>query len=159
MLDFLRRLYDYDCWANARMRDSLDTLAAPSERLLGLYAHLLSSKRMWLGRIEATADAGINTSPRLSLAESDTLHAQMNERWRSYIDMLDEFVLARIVHYTTAAGDPGQQTVADIVTHSQLHSMYHRGQIAQLVRAEGGKPASTDFVVWTRELRLAAPSV
>jgi uncharacterized damage-inducible protein DinB len=31
------------------------------------------------------------------------------------------------------------------------HSLYHRGQIALLLRRIGAEPASTDFVFWTRQ--------
>ena len=33
------------------------------------------------------------------------------------------------------------------------HSTYHRAQIAQKVKALGGKPAVTDYIVYQRELQ------
>ncbi len=41
--------------------------------------------------------------------------------------------------------------VADVLTQLHGHSLYHRGQIASLVRAAGGEPAKTDFIFWSRE--------
>ena len=41
--------------------------------------------------------------------------------------------------------------VEDILTQLHGHSLYHRGQIALLLRAMGAEPVSTDFVFWTRE--------
>ncbi|MFL6198680.1 MAG: DinB family protein [Thermoanaerobaculia bacterium] len=44
-----------------------------------------------------------------------------------------------------------QVTILYILTQLFGHSWYHRGQIAQLVRALGAEPAVTDFVFWSRE--------
>jgi uncharacterized damage-inducible protein DinB len=152
LMDF-RRLFDYDTWANAKALDSVHTVAAPSDQLLGLVAHVFASKRMWLGRIEESDDANMNTWPQLTLEESEAWEAELRARWQTLVAELDADGLARTVTYTTAAGDPGRQTVADILTHKFLHAMYHRGQLAMAVRAEGGSPASTDFVVWTKTMR------
>jgi uncharacterized damage-inducible protein DinB len=57
------------------------------------------------------------------------------------------------VHYTIKDVGPGMQNVADIILHKFLHAAYHRGQVAQLVRGEGGTPASTDYVVWAKTMR------
>lgn len=41
--------------------------------------------------------------------------------------------------------------MADVLMHLVMHSAYHRGQVALAVRAAGGKPALTDYVVWVRQ--------
>lgn len=159
MLDQLRRLLRYDAWASSRIRDALGALDAAAfetesgERALALYAHMYGSRRMWLGRIEGTADAALNTWPLLSLPDTDTLRAEMESRWSALLAGLDEAELARAVSYTTQAGAPGQQTLGDILTHAVLHSMHHRGQIALLVRELGGEPPQNDFVVFSKAER------
>ena len=42
-------------------------------------------------------------------------------------------------------------TLLAILTQLYGHSLYHRGQIAMLVKQAGGQPAMTDFVYWCRE--------
>jgi len=41
--------------------------------------------------------------------------------------------------------------VADVLTHVVLHSAYHRGQIASLIRSGGDAPAYTDFIHAARQ--------
>lgn len=153
MLDYIQRMLAYDTWANQRMLGSVRSVSSPSARLLGLVAHLFSSKRMWLGRIEVTDDAAISTWPELTYEESAALEARMRAAWLTYIGSLTEDDLRREVHYTIKDVGPGLQTIGDVILHKFLHAAYHRGQIAQLVREEGGAPASTDFVVWAKATR------
>jgi uncharacterized damage-inducible protein DinB len=43
--------------------------------------------------------------------------------------------------------DCGSGTVwGDVALHVAFHGVHHRGQIALLVRENGGKPAHTDFI-------------
>ena len=41
--------------------------------------------------------------------------------------------------------------VEDILAQLYGHSLYHRGQVAQLVRSLDEKPVTTDFIFWARE--------
>jgi len=152
-MDQIRHYFAYDTWANQRTLESVQTVAAPSEKLLGLLAHIFSSKRMWLGRIKQTDDATISTWPTLSYEESSDLGERMRAAWSNYLDSLTETDLKTEIHYTIKDVGPGMQTVADIITHKFLHAAYHRGQIAMLVREQGGTPASTDLVVWAKAMR------
>jgi uncharacterized damage-inducible protein DinB len=153
MLDQIRRMLDYDTWANERMLDSVRTCPHIGERLLDLVAHIFSSKRMWLGRIRGNNDAFIPTWPAFSYEDSIALSDQTRADWTSYVGGLNDDGLQQIIHYTIKDVGPGQQTVADIIAHKFLHAAYHRGQIAVLVREAGGTPASTDLVVWAKLIR------
>jgi uncharacterized damage-inducible protein DinB len=165
MLEQLRRLFDYDRWATSRIRAALGELAAAGAeagggldsaaggRALALYAHLYGSRRMWLGRVEASADAQQGTWPELSLDAADELRAEMEARWDALLDGLGEADLSREVRYTLPNGAAGWQSLGDILTHAVLHSMHHRAQIASLIREAGGTPPQNDFVVFTRETR------
>ncbi|MCH7471518.1 DinB family protein [bacterium] len=156
MIDALRRLLQHDTWANRKVLESLKSLPERNERCEALLAHIASSKRMWLGRINKDADANINTWPSLTLEDSTELLSRMEKLWSELLEGTSEDGLHNVYHYMTAAGEPGQQRLEDILFHYVLHSQYHRAQIATAVREAGGTPASTDFVVMAREERLAA---
>jgi uncharacterized damage-inducible protein DinB len=153
MLEHFQRMLAYDTWANQRTVDSIRALPQPDAKATRLLAHLFSSKRMWLGRIRRNSDATITTWPELSLDETIELGEKMLREWDGYLNSLSEDDLRSEVHYEIKAVGPGMQTVGDIVTHKFMHAMYHRGQLATLVREAGGTPASTDFVVWAKALR------
>ena len=40
---------------------------------------------------------------------------------------------------------------SDLLHHVAMHGMYHRGQVAQDVRRQGGEPVSTDLIFYLRE--------
>ncbi len=146
-------MFDYDRWANRQMLGAIRALDAPDSRVTGLFAHLCGSKRMWLGRINANDDAMASTWPELSLDDSAKLLDLLDELWSNLLAALEDDDLGREVTYTMADGKSGMQTMGDIITHSMLHSQYHRGQLASRIREQGGSPPSTDFVVWRRAVR------
>jgi len=45
-----------------------------------------------------------------------------------------------------AGATPQVSRVEDVLLHVVMHSVYHRGQAAADVRANGGTPAYTDFI-------------
>ncbi|MGA7513237.1 MAG: DinB family protein, partial [Candidatus Sulfotelmatobacter sp.] len=70
---------------------------------------------------------------------------------RDFLSQLPPVGLMETVVYKNTKGEPWTSTVEDIVTHVLLHSAYHRGQIATLVRASGEQPAYTDFIHAVRQ--------
>jgi uncharacterized damage-inducible protein DinB len=54
--------------------------------------------------------------------------------------------LVRSVAYVNSKGEDWTTAVDDILFHVVLHSTYHRGQVAHVLRAGGATPAYTDYV-------------
>jgi uncharacterized damage-inducible protein DinB len=75
----------------------------------------------------------------------------MERNWSDYLQRLTEEEIQRAFIYKSVEGDSFRSVVADVLTQLHGHSLYHRGQIASLVRAAGGQPAETDFIFWSRE--------
>ncbi len=75
--------------------------------------------------------------------------------FRSLIGSLDDDGARRVVRYRTTSGDEFANTVEDILMHVALHGSYHRGQVARIVRGEGGTPLATDYIL---RIRGAAPA-
>jgi uncharacterized damage-inducible protein DinB len=77
---------------------------------------------------------------------SDELHRE----YLAYIDSLTESGLDTLVSYKNTKGAAFQTSIKDILTHVGLHGVYHRGQVALLVRQGGGTAAPTDYIIFTR---------
>lgn len=75
----------------------------------------------------------------------------MERDWSGYFARLNDMELQRAFTYAAFDGARYRSTVVDALTQLHGHSLYHRGQIASLVRAAGGQPAQTDFIFWSRE--------
>ena len=143
----LKRLLQHDIWANRRAIDMARALPADNERCRHLMAHILTSKKMWLGRIHDTPDGKLDSWPDLTWDEVEALLAEMNEAVPAYLDSLSEDDLPRVISYVNPRGKHISVRLGDIMTHSMLHGQYHRAQIATAVREAGGEPVMTDLIV------------
>ena len=155
-----RRWFDYERDSHAKVLAALD--AVPAERrdapefrkAATLLAHIVEARRLWLFRMGAAREG-----PKLddmfpedvTLPDLATRLEAMHDAWSRHLATLDDAAIARSFEYRSFEGQPFRNTVVDILTQLYGHSLYHRGQIAYLLRAMGAEPASTDFLYWTRE--------
>jgi uncharacterized damage-inducible protein DinB len=149
MRDYFQRLFAHAAWANRRVLDALRTTPDPAEALR-LFAHVLAAEHVWLSRLRGTAPAHA-VWPPLTLGECVALADENAAGYTTYLAGLGEGDFARPVRYRNTAGVEYTNTVADILTHVATHGGYHRGQIAKAIRAGGGTPADTDFIIFVRE--------
>lgn len=52
--------------------------------------------------------------------------------------------------YTNSRGEAFETPIEEILRHVAFHGGYHRGQVAAAVRAAGGTPINTDYIVYYR---------
>ena len=142
-------------WADAQILECLQ--AAPEQRSLRLFAHLLAAEQVWLSRLRDQASSALPIWPELSLAECAALAQQNQTEYTRYLDHLPETVLSSTVSYRNSKGVEFTTSVLDILTHVALHGSYHRGQIAAAVRASGAEPVNTDFITFVRAEGSVAP--
>ena len=75
----------------------------------------------------------------------------MHAAWSKYLAGAGKKQIARCFEYRSTEGVWYRDTVEDILTQLHGHSLYHRGQIAMLLRSVEVEPPQTDFVFWARE--------
>lgn len=153
MIDYLRRLFSYDDWANREVLKSLAAVRQQPQRSLKLMAHILSAERLWLERLQSQKQT-FPVWPELNLAHCQTQADELSRLWREYLDGLSQSDLERTVAYTNSKGEHYSNAIGDILTHVVIHSGYHRGQIAADMRASGLNPAYTDFIHGVRQGKL-----
>jgi len=152
-----RRWFEYEQDSNAKVLASLqavpDTLRVLPEfqKAVNLMAHLVAARNMWLYRL------GHGTQPpdlfpdATPITDLPKLIAAMESAWRSYFENLTDAELERSFDYQSYDGPRFRNTIEDVLTQLYGHSLYHRGQIAMILRSIGAEPAVTDFIYWTRE--------
>jgi len=150
LLEHLRRQFAYDEWANREVLAALRASSHPTARPLQLLAHILSAERLWLERIQKQPQA-LPVWPDFSFDHCDAQISDLSVRWREFLGQLTPTALSQAVAYKNSKGEPWTSTVLDILTHVVLHSAYHRGQIASVMRAAGETPAYTDFIYAVRQ--------
>jgi uncharacterized damage-inducible protein DinB len=89
--------------------------------------------------------------PDLDVDGCAALAEANRRRWAAYAETVSPESLGRELAYVTTAGHAMRSRVDDILAHVLLHGQYHRGQIALLVRAAGGEPPSTDYILFARD--------
>ena len=165
--DRYRRWFAYEQDSHAKM---LAALAAVTEELrereayrqaVTLMAHIVAARRLWLARFGLTANVPADFAPQqvadffpenISLAEVAARVDETQAIWARYLDGLTDAELARVFEYRSLEGPRFRNTIEEILTQLFGHSLYHRGQIAMLLRSIGAEPPITDFVFWAREL-------
>jgi uncharacterized damage-inducible protein DinB len=130
-----------------------DRRAAPEyRRAVSVLAHVAAARRVWLFRLGQLAERPKALFPEdAALADVAADLRDVQDRWAAYLGGLTDADIDRVFEYQAIDGGRFRNRIEDILTQLYGHSLYHRGQIAMLVRQAGGEPAATDFVYWCRE--------
>lgn len=149
-LEFLKRLFEYNRWANQQAIDALKE--NPSSKGLRALSHLVLAEKEWLLRALGKQDPlGQNFWQDLSFDQCEALNQENQRDLESTLNKLTEEGLDYTAEYKNSKGQEYSTPFRDLFTHVALHSTYHRGQIAAAIRADGGTPANTDFIIFVRQ--------
>jgi uncharacterized damage-inducible protein DinB len=152
LLEHLRRQFDYDAWANREVLAAIEAGGAGPTlaQALKLLAHIVSAERLWLERLGQQSQS-LAVWPEFSIDQCKAQVDELAKLWGEYFSQVSSAGLSAQVNYKNSKGEPWTSSVQDVLTHVVMHSAYHRGQIASLMRAGGGTPASTDFIHAVRQ--------
>jgi uncharacterized damage-inducible protein DinB len=145
LLEYFRRQFAYDAWANRAVLTALSKNKSRAARSLQLLGHILSAERLWLERITKRPQS-LPVWPEFVLDQGEAQIAEIDGLWREYLGRLSAAALSEKITYKNTKGELWTSVVEDVLTHVLLHSAYHRGQIASQMRAAGEQPAYTDFI-------------
>ena len=150
--EYFIHLLKYNDWATRESAKSLKGLEKKEEGLTELLSHIVSAQKAWLNRI-LQRDVYVDPWKKHTVEESISLSTSQTSEWINLLESLGENDLDKRVEYTNPKGEKYVNTIKDIIVHLINHSTYHRAQIAQKVKATGGKPAVTDYIAYQRELQ------
>jgi uncharacterized damage-inducible protein DinB len=163
MSERYRRWFEYEKDSHAKVLAALAAVPETQrgteayEKAVSLMAHLLLARWLWLFRLgagpaEQVPQTEAEFFPRnVSVTELPARVAALEAAWSGYLDRLDEAEVSRVVEYRSLDAGGFRSRVEDVLTQLFGHSLYHRGQIAQLLRSLGAEPPVTDFIFWSRE--------
>jgi uncharacterized damage-inducible protein DinB len=159
--DHLRKLIDHLKWADTAVLRALRSSPPSSDRsfdrALSLYAHVLAAEAVWLARmLGRPPDVAI--WPALSVDEAAALGDRTRAELDAFLASLGPGDAAREIDYRNSAGKAFRSTIEDVLLHVALHGAYHRGQVALVMREDGGEPAPTDYIAFTRGAPAARTS-
>ncbi len=163
----MRRLFEYNAWANGKLLTAMEALPADTVRsdagsshggIHGTMLHIVWAHHLWLLRWQGRPNEA-------SLARSRTVSdlPALRSYWSEvaadtggFLDsrLTDGFLLETFSMKTTK-GDSFAHSYGEAMFHLVNHSSYHRGQVASLMRQSGGVPPATDFIAFAREQNAA----
>jgi uncharacterized damage-inducible protein DinB len=153
-----RRWFEYEKDSHRKVMNAFESVpqdqrTSPSfQKALDIMDHIVTARRMWLFRFGAATERPTNLFPSGVTLDGLADHLKTMELgWNAYLEGLTEDELDRAFEYQSLDAGWFRSAIGDILTQLFGHSLYHRGQIASLVKAAGGQPAVTDFVYWSRE--------
>ena len=149
----LRNLFEYDYWANRETLASLAALDGDASRARKFFYHIIGAHRVWLSRFETPESALTEPWPALTLEDAAAALDDLRARWNKQLDGLTTEKLSGDLVYRNTKGQEFRTPIRDVLMHLVMHSVYHRGQVAAAVRDSGGKPASTDYAVYVRQMK------
>jgi uncharacterized damage-inducible protein DinB len=152
LVQYFRRQFTYNAWANGEVLSAINAESAQSNhtRPLKVLAHILSAERLWLERLRQQPQT-MPVWPESGIAQCQAEISDLIQLWREFLPSLSDSQLLQTSNYKNSKGELWSSTVQDVLTHVLLHSAYHRGQIALLLREAGASPAYTDFIHAVRQ--------
>lgn len=157
----IERLVAYTEWADHRCvraaarlvtEDFVRDMGASFGSVRGTLHHILACEMLWLERLK-----GMGSSRLPDLGAIPDVVA-LRKRWRvfeahrqSWVEGLRDGDGERVIAYSTVAGEPREGPLAHLLQHATVHSAYHRGQVALLLRLLGNAPPCTDMVEFDRQ--------
>lgn len=147
-------LLEFDHWASTRSFESIATIPAANEAdrtaALDLMAHVAASKRNHAHRFREMPLPGPAFPKGLSAEQVVAELEGARRLWVECLATLPEGGLDTPFEFVFTNNAPRRFRVIrrTLLGHSILHGMYHRGQLASIVRRGGGTPASSDLLFW-----------
>ncbi len=152
----LTKFAEYNCWANAKVLQRFDVIAANGTplpvRALHLFSHVLNAQGIWIARITGHPEQAPKVFLYHELPELRPLHERTCPKLVELVKTADDTELARLIAYTNSQGKAYETPVGEILMHCFNHATYHRAQVALALREASLEPVNTDYVTWVREL-------
>ncbi len=148
MINYFKKMFQYNDWANKQLFEKLNEIKKPPGRAFELLSHIVLTEKTWFDRIKGKYD---NVFWKTLSNEDIIAQIKTNmNNWIDFINGMDEETLDLAIRYKNSKGVPCENTVKDIIAHLLNHSNYHRAQINLLLRQNNFEPILIDYIAFKR---------
>ncbi|NOX37939.1 MAG: damage-inducible protein DinB [Calditrichaeota bacterium] len=149
-IDHFRQLLTYEWWAIEQVHNALTHLPEIPERAGEIFMHILRAHEIWYLRVTGQpVHLPLHPEP-FEPRRSEVTQRRIQQNWEEFFSHLSEEDLSRPIAYQNSKGQSFENPMRDILQHLFLHSAYHRGQIALLLRMSKHHPPATDYILYVR---------
>jgi uncharacterized damage-inducible protein DinB len=143
-------MYEHLNWANQRILEKLQNIESENHEVSRLFSHILLAEKVWITRLRGLDSSRLPIWLEVNLEVCAELVLQNEESLTTFLPILANTDLDKLISYTNSRGKEFKNSVRDILTHVALHGQYHRGQINSRLRADGIEPVNIDFITFVR---------
>ncbi len=160
----LKRLYDYNNWANRKLFAVIAELTPEqfTQFVAGSYGsvrntlvHMMSAEWGWIDR------SGGPKRPGQLKADDYPTPASVIDQWAvvegyacDFLSALTDEDLRRVMPFKFGQGPTLALAIGEMLQHAANHTVHHRGQVALLLRALGYAPGNVDLMFYDLEKRV-----
>lgn len=136
----------YNHLINDKFIKHLQGLAVKNDRIHVLMAHIVNAHLIWVERMLLQP----NTIGPFATQVLEDLGPMNETNFNATIAILQHKNLSEKIVYTNSQGQKFENSMHEILIHLFNHSTYHRGQINQLLVAEGLPAMISDYIFYNR---------
>ena len=147
----IRQLFHHQAWADAAILTAVRShpTAREDEALRKTLHHIVVTQRAFLSLfLERPFDPKTEFQIPADLKDVETLFREAHRDEAAYVDKLEEAGLSRVLELPWIGG---RASTGEALMQVIMHSQSHRGQCAARLRALGGTPPLTDFIIWIKD--------
>jgi len=156
MIDLIQSLFAHMAWADTTLLKAVaahDGALGDDEVRKWLH-HIVFVQRFFLSLCQQQAfDMERERPVPATLDEMEQRFQEAHADGAAYTARLDEAELARTITFPVPAFKDFHPSVRDALMQVAMHSEHHRAQVAMRLRALGGAPPMTDYILWVRDVR------
>jgi uncharacterized damage-inducible protein DinB len=143
MADNFAGKFLYDSTANKAFIEQLEKISIVPTRAVEIMGHILLAHRIWNNRAEGYKDPSLHPWEKIEVSKFSDLN-ELN--YGKTLWLLEHMEVEKMISYTNSTGKEFSSKMEDILFHLLLHSAYHRGQVALLMRQNDVDPPVTDYI-------------
>jgi uncharacterized damage-inducible protein DinB len=156
MIELIQSLFAHMAWADAAILKAVaaqDGAFADDELRKWLH-HIVTVQSFFLSRFQQRAfDMERWKQAPGTMDETERRFEEAHADGAAYTAHLDEAELARTIEFPVPAFKDFRPPVRDALMQVAMHSEHHRAQVAMRLRALGGTPPVTDYIIWVRDIK------
>jgi uncharacterized damage-inducible protein DinB len=159
MIELLQSLFAHMAWADAAILKAVTAHdgASADEDVRKWLLHIVTVQSFFLSLFQQrTFDMGQWKQVPGTMDELARQFAEVHADGGTYTARLDEAELARTIEFPVPAWKDFHPPVRDALMQVAMHSEHHRAQVAMRLRALGGAPPATDYIIWVRDVKKRA---
>jgi len=156
MVEQIQALFAHMAWADAALLKAVATHdgAFADDGLRKWLHHILVVQRFFLSLFQQRPfDTERERQVPGGMDEMEQRFQEAHADGAAYTARLDEAELARTIEFPVAIWKDFHPAVRDALMQVVMHSEHHRAQVATRLRALGGTPPVTDYIIWVRDVR------